>query len=65
MNDRIQELAKQAELHPEWFIDNPELEQFAELIIRECAAVELYWLNEHDCKAVANKIQEHFGIKEQ
>jgi len=36
MNAHIDELAKQAGLHREWYIDNPEIEKFAELIIREC-----------------------------
>ena len=35
-------------------------EKFAELIIRECADVELYWLSEQDRKAVSDKINEHF-----
>ncbi len=39
-------------------------EKFAELIVKECAGVELYWLSEQDRKAVAEKIQEHFGVKE-
>lgn len=46
------------EFHPE------ELEEFAQLIVRECADVELYWLSEQDRKGVAGKIKEHFGVEE-
>ena len=38
-------------------------EKFAELIVRECVGVELYWLSEQDRKAVAEKIKEHFGVQ--
>ena len=37
--------------------------EFAKLIVKECAGVELYWLSEQDRKAVAEKIKEHFGVK--
>ena len=37
---------------------------FAELIVRECAGVDLYWLSEQDRKAVAEKIKQHFGVEE-
>jgi hypothetical protein len=40
-----------------------DIEKFAELIVQECAGVELYWLSEQDRKAVAEKIKEHFGVK--
>lgn len=68
MNNRIDELAEQA-----GFVDkgnnitaylNFDHEKFAELIIKECAGVELYWLNEQDRKAVAEKIKQHFGVQE-
>lgn len=32
MNARIDELAKQAGLHREWFIDHPEIEEFVQLV---------------------------------
>jgi len=35
MIDQLSILAKQAGLHDDWFIDNPEIEKFAELIIRD------------------------------
>ena len=40
------------------------MNKFAELIVRECADVELYWLNEQNRKAVAEKIKQHFGVEE-
>jgi hypothetical protein len=63
MNERIKELARKAgfELNPAHF----DHEKFAELIVLECAGVELYWLSEQDCKAVAEKIKQHFGILDQ
>ncbi len=39
-------------------------EKFAELIVRECAGVELYWLGEQDRKSVTEKIKQHFGVEE-
>ena len=39
MTNKLNELAKAAGLHPEWFIDNPEIEEFARLIIAECELV--------------------------
>jgi len=68
MNERIRELVKQATTIEEhkWGVsyDNFNKEKFAELIVRECAGVELYWLSEQDRKAVAEKIKEHFGVEE-
>ena len=73
MNRRIQELAEQAdvfadsklqmkgEYHPDWH--DLRDEKFAELIVRECAGVELYWLSEQDRKSVVEKIKQHFGVE--
>jgi hypothetical protein len=33
MTNKLNELAAQAGLHAEWFIDNPEIEEFAKLIV--------------------------------
>lgn len=44
-------------------IFNEYVEIFAELIVTECASIELYWLNGQDRKSVAEKIKEHFGVK--
>ena len=73
MNPRIQELAERAGFSymPSNYPDMAdlykcadfELEKFAELIVQECAGIELYWLNEQDRKAVAEKIKEHFGVE--
>ena len=72
MNERILQLAKQAGLDDDMFPleewDNPELENFAELIIQECAKIatypqlgdeESYYGNEF-----AKAIKKHFGVKE-
>jgi hypothetical protein len=64
MNPRILQLAKQAGLDDdicpldEW--DHPELEKFAELIVRECAEVAA----EHDALVIYEEIREHFGVEE-
>ena len=70
MNERIRLLALQAgatTTQRSGWIDygtlDLDVEKFAELIVKECAGVELYWLSEQDRKAVAGKIKEHFGVE--
>ncbi len=63
MNKRIRELADQCWINdggPDSYFSQ---QKFAELIVRECAGVELYWLSEQDRKAVAEKIKQHFGVE--
>ncbi len=63
MNERIKELSKQAGCYYDGMgYGEGNIEKFAELIVRECVEVELYWLSEQDRKAVAEKIQRHFGV---
>jgi hypothetical protein len=71
MNERIKELVKKAGLDDpmcpidEW--DNPELEKFAELIVRECASIDFYKLahiGTEDDYNVTQVIKEHFGVSE-
>lgn len=70
MNERIQDLAYDAEEYADTMVDGGSefhpifVKKFAELIIRECAGVELYWLSEQDRKSVAEKIKSHFGVEE-
>ena len=64
----VEKLAVQSLVqHDTGLADGPELifskERFAELIVRECAGVELYWLGEQDRKSVAEKIRQHFGVE--
>ena len=75
MNERILQLAKQAGLDDDMFPldewDNPELEKFAELIVRECVMlvegfileqeVALDDYQEYEASAV---LKEHFGVEE-
>jgi hypothetical protein len=69
MNERIQELAKQAghrycpssnsgPLRVEYL--TPELEKFAELIVRECAS-HLNWVGDD---AAGTELLEHFGVEQ-
>ncbi len=60
MKEKIKELALEC-YNP---YSNFDHEKFAELIVQECARVELYWLSEQDRKAVAEKIKQHFGVEE-
>jgi hypothetical protein len=60
MNERIKELAREAEL----LVYNPngvptKLEKFAELIVRECAQK----LENDGMVEVAMEIKQHFGVK--
>ena len=65
MNERIQKLAEEANCNIDGMgYGEGNLEKFAELIVRECASVELYWLSEQDRKAVVEKIKQHFGVEE-
>jgi hypothetical protein len=70
MNERIEELAEQAE---EWNVDGDKCEvnlaKFAELIVRECiiVAIASELKSESDVSAIndlIHKIKEHFGVKE-
>jgi hypothetical protein len=64
MNPRLQQLVKQAGLDDDMFPidewDNPELEKFAELIVRECANVAA----NHEALDIYKEIREHFGVEE-
>ena len=63
--ERIKELAEQAGCSIDGMgYGEGNVEKFAELIVKECAGVELYWLSEQDRKAVAEKIKQHFGVEE-
>ena len=61
MNERIQELAREA-----GFYANPDVEKFekfAELIVRECAKqVDYYW-DQFENGYADKKILEHFGVE--
>ena len=80
MNERIRELAEQADLHATLYFRKEQLRKFAELIVRECM---FQIKEEHNLKSngtepagpyahgfddgmfVAIKtIQEHFGVEE-
>ena len=77
MNDRIKELAEQADIG--WLLEyHPKLEKFAELIIQECIRkIETYRIpvgnssaGEMACewtydalKEIRNDIHEHFGVE--
>ena len=73
MNERIEELAKQAfkESGEQFWWSEAVFEKFAELIVKECAS--LYersadnWFGSTTKDALriyANKLKEHFGVEE-
>lgn len=75
MNERILELAKQADpdhWHSRWYsginprVMDPEIKKFAELIVRECAYISegYFGFKDHTPGTVISKeIKEHFGIE--
>ena len=81
MNERIKQLAEQAGLvkildehaseYGNGMFENtpyPELEKFAELIVRECADVTHRLIvedgKEFPVKSVAYRLKQHFGVEE-
>ena len=66
MNEQIRQLAVQAGYNPSWSTkadkeEHFDLEQFAELIVRECADVaDGHWRNQ--CPGLY--VKEHFGFEE-
>jgi hypothetical protein len=67
MNERIRELSKDADLdwHKHWNDDETNrLQQFAELIVRECC--EVAHCNFHvDGLTLGTILREHFGVKDE
>jgi hypothetical protein len=67
MNERIRELAEQAEVYSSMWTGNESqealLEKFAELIIQEC--IRLGEESQYKCRTfpVSTSIRDHFGIK--
>ena len=70
MNERIRELAEQAEFGWDdkyhWYVGSRQLEKFAELIVRECAdfADEHNDASEGVTLGVGKAIKQHFGVEE-
>ncbi len=69
MNERLKELADKAKAgnwqYRNFITEEVDLDKFAELIVRECAAVAYsYDPLEPVPSAIARLIQEHFGVEE-
>jgi hypothetical protein len=58
MNERIKELAEQAELHLE--LQSLKVEKFAELIVKECAGI----AETAEPYQSSDLIKQHFGVEE-
>lgn len=75
MNTQIIQLAKQAgattrsvchghgDYSTEFQLSDDSIQKFAELIVKECADIEHYWLSKQDQKVIAERIKEHFGVE--
>jgi hypothetical protein len=73
MNERIRELAEQADpehWHKRWYsginprVMDPEIKKFAELIVRECIDIVLDSSIEYTTRPqVASEIKQHFGVE--
>ena len=65
MNERIRELAEQAEFGWDdkyhWYVGSRQLEKFAELIVRECADTAFL---EDNSRKVQRAVLQHFGVEE-
>jgi hypothetical protein len=66
MNEQLKQIAIKAKVHH--CISHVRLEQFAELIVKECAEIvriqnEQFMDNESNYAAVSTDILKHFGVK--
>ena len=66
MNERIKQLAKQANvLHADFFDNELEVEKFAELIVEECAKrAEVYAYMSPNFNALAEELRSMIGVEE-
>lgn len=66
MNERIRELAKQAQDNGDaiHYYDPVFAEKFAELIVRECARICVKEARQLGGRVCSDKIKDHFGVKE-
>ena len=68
MNKRIKELLKQSGLQPYYDAQEGQIEKFAELIVRECAAYIDDNIGYDDCNNTypvsGGELKDHFGVEE-
>jgi hypothetical protein len=64
MNDKIKELALQANLQDGWFCGQGNIEKFAELIVKECIKLNGKELAMAGHSRMVDVYCEHFGIEE-
>ena len=72
MNERIRELAQEAEAYADYYaIIADELEKnifirrFAELIVRECSIIADEFADEHLRVLPSTRIKQHFGVNDE
>ena len=61
MNERIRELAEQADLHATLYFRKEQLRKFAGLIVQECVGI----ADEYDGvgSTIVSRIEKHFGVE--
>ena len=68
MNERIKELLKQSGLQPYYDAQEGQIEKFAELIVKECAAYIDDNIGYDDCNNTypvgGGELKDHFGVEE-
>jgi len=64
MNERIRELAEQAEFsEKDLHIQGDNFQMFAELIVRDCAGLCSITASGQDAEAIEEAILKHFGVE--
>jgi hypothetical protein len=46
-----------------YMVDRFDTEQFAELIVRECADYVQFYYKDHMCEVIVHDMKQHFGVK--
>jgi hypothetical protein len=64
MNKRIEELAKEVNLHDGWFCGQGNIEKFAKLIIEDCCDLfEGVYTDQQRPERIDRRIKQHFGVE--
>lgn len=65
MNERIKQLANQAQLQPYYDAQETAIKLFAELIVRECGEIALKHIyNDGSFSLIPIVLNKHFGVEE-
>jgi len=64
MNKQIKLLAEKAGLQPYYEAQEGQMENFAKLIVLECADFVQFYYQDHACEGIAHDMKTHFGVDE-